>query len=141
MRSLAQSVIDGKDAKSIRFMAAWLGVKFRLHGDTKEGIDCVQLLKKFYAMCGLDITLPDDYSCAPMEAPTFFRKEMASGRWKKALMAGRKKHDIVIVNSRHCGLMLTKDIFIDSSLDSRRVALHSLDEFPSDTRFLFVRPA
>jgi cell wall-associated NlpC family hydrolase len=102
------------------FVMEWYGVKYRLGGSTKRGIDCSQFTKKLYwEVYGLKL----GKNCAEQWKQTDRIK-------KDSLKVG----DIVFFRSRqspsgwHCGLYLGNDTFVHAANKKEGVKISSLFE-------------
>lgn len=102
------------------FVDDWLGVKYKLGGNTKKGIDCSQFTKRLYWDV-FNIQLPG----------VAYKQWWQTKRVKKDdLRVG----DIVFFNSRlsptgwHCGVYLGNRIFVHAANKNENVKLSSLDE-------------
>ena len=102
------------------FVMEWYGVKYRLGGSTKRGIDCSQFTKKLYwEVYGLKL----GKNCAEQWNQTKRVK-------KDSLQVG----DIVFFRSRqspsgwHCGLYLGNDTFAHAANKKEGVKISSLFE-------------
>ena len=140
--SYAQQVMDSHNNLSVKFMARWMGVPYLFRGDSAKGVDCLQLIVKFLEMKRVETKLPEVYSFAPFERITQVRAEMRTGKWTISTYDGRKVHDIVIINERHLGAMLTKDVYIHALIPKRAVVLSSVREEKyneAKQKFLFAR--
>ena len=107
-------------AKLDAFIRDWLGVKYRLGGRTKSGIDCSQFTKRLYRdVYGLEL------------------KDVAYKQWsqtnritKTNLIIG----DIVFFNTRispsgwHCGIYIGNDKFVHAANKAEGVKISSLSE-------------
>ena len=102
------------------FVMEWYGVKYRLGGSTKRGIDCSQFTKKLYREV-YGMRLGDN--CAEQWRQTYRVK-------KDSLKVG----DIVFFRSRqspsgwHCGLYLGNDTFAHAANKKEGVKISSLFE-------------
>jgi lipoprotein Spr len=102
------------------FVMEWYGVKYRLGGNTKRGIDCSQFTKKLYwEVYGRKL----GNNCAE--------------QWKQTMRIKRdslKIGDIVFFRSTqspsgwHCGLYLGKDTFAHAANRKEGVKISSLFE-------------
>lgn len=102
------------------FVMEWYGVKYKLGGSTKRGIDCSQFTKKLYwEVYGLKL----GKNCAE--------------QWKQTTRIKRdslKVGDIVFFRSRqspsgwHCGLYLGEDTFVHAANKQEGVKISSLSE-------------
>jgi cell wall-associated NlpC family hydrolase len=102
------------------FVMSWYGVKYKLGGSTKSGIDCSQFTKKLYwEVYGLKL----GNNCAE--------------QWKQTTRIKRdslKVGDIVFFRSRqspsgwHCGLYLGDDTFVHAANKQEGVKISSLSE-------------
>ena len=102
------------------FVMEWYGVKYKLGGNTKRGIDCSQFTKKLYSeVYGKKL----GNNCAEQWKQTKRIK-------KDSLLVG----DIVFFRSRqspsgwHCGLYLGKDTFAHAANKKEGVKISSLFE-------------
>jgi lipoprotein Spr len=102
------------------FINDWLGVKYRLGGSTKRGIDCSQFTKKLYK---------DVYGVR--------LGENCAMQWKQTIRIDKpnlKVGDIVFFRSRlspsgwHCGLYIGENNFVHASNRHEGVKISSLDE-------------
>lgn len=103
-----------------KFINEWIGVRYKLGGTTKRGIDCSQFTKRLYRdVYGLEL------------------KDVAYKQWiqtkrisKTNLIVG----DIVFFNSRvspsgwHCGVYIGNDRFVHAANKSEGVKISSLSE-------------
>lgn len=102
------------------FIRNWLGVKYKLGGSTKRGIDCSQFTKRLYQdVYGLEL------------------KDVAYKQWiqtKRVPKTGLIVGDIVFFNSRvspsgwHCGIYIGNDRFVHAANKSEGVKISSLSE-------------
>lgn len=102
------------------FVMSWYGVRYRLGGNTKKGIDCSQFTKKLYwEVYGRKI----GDNCAE--------------QWKQTIRVKRdslKVGDIIFFRSRqspsgwHCGLYLGNDTFAHAANKKEGVKISSLFE-------------
>jgi lipoprotein Spr len=102
------------------FVMEWYGVKYRLGGSTKRGIDCSQFTKKLYS--------------------TVYGKKLGDNCQKQWNQTKRIKKDslsvgdIVFFRSRqspsgwHCGLYLGNDTFVHAANKKEGVKISSLFE-------------
>ena len=102
------------------FVMEWYGVKYRLGGSTKKGIDCSQFTKKLYwEVYGLKL----GKNCAEQWNQT-----------KRIKKDSLKVGDIVFFRSRqspsgwHCGLYLGNDTFAHAANKKEGVKISSLFE-------------
>jgi cell wall-associated NlpC family hydrolase len=102
------------------FVMSWYGVRYKLGGNTKRGIDCSQFTKKLYwEVYGLKL----GNNCAEQWKQT-----------KRIKKADLKIGDIVFFNSRqspsgwHCGLYLGEDTFVHAANKEEGVKISSLSE-------------
>lgn len=102
------------------FVMSWYGVKYKLGGNTKRGIDCSQFTKKLYwEVYGLKL----GNNCSEQWKQTKRIK-------KDSLQVG----DIVFFNSRqspsgwHCGLYLGDGTFVHAANKEEGVKISSLSE-------------
>ena len=102
------------------FVMEWYGVKYRLGGSTKRGIDCSQFTKKLYwEVYGLKL----GKNCAEQWNQT-----------KRIKKDSLKVGDIVFFRSRqspsgwHCGLYLGNDSFAHAANKKEGVKISSLFE-------------
>jgi murein DD-endopeptidase / murein LD-carboxypeptidase len=102
------------------FVMEWYGVKYKLGGNTKRGIDCSQFTKKLYSeVYGKKL----GNNCAEQWKQTNRIK-------KDSLLVG----DIVFFRSTqspsgwHCGLYLGKDTFAHAANKKEGVKISSLSE-------------
>jgi lipoprotein Spr len=107
-------------AKLDSFIRDWLGVRYKLGGSTKRGIDCSQFTKRLYRdVYGLEL------------------KDVAYKQWiqtkrisKTSLIVG----DIIFFNSRispsgwHCGIYIGNNKFVHAANKSEGVKISSLSE-------------
>ena len=102
------------------FVMRWYGVKYRLGGSTKKGIDCSQFTKKLYW-------------------EVYGRKlgENCAAQWKQTKRVAKdslKTGDIVFFRSRqspsgwHCGLYLGNGTFVHAANKEEGVKVSSLLE-------------
>ena len=102
------------------FVMSWYGVKYKLGGSTKRGIDCSQFTKRLYwDVYGRKL----GNNCAE--------------QWKQTIRVERdslKVGDIIFFRSRqspsgwHCGLYLGKDTFVHAANKKEGVKISSLFE-------------
>lgn len=102
------------------FVNDWLGVRYKLGGNSKKGIDCSQFTKRLY----WDV----------------FNLQLAGVAYKQWIQTRRIKKDdlrvgdIVFFTSRlspsgwHCGVYLGNRIFVHAANRFENVRLSSLDE-------------
>lgn len=102
------------------FVMEWYGVKYRLGGSTKRGIDCSQFTKKLYwEVYGLKL----GKNCAEQW-----------GQTKRIKKDSLKVGDIVFFRSRqspsgwHCGLYLGNDTFAHAANKKEGVKISGLSE-------------
>jgi lipoprotein Spr len=103
-----------------KFINEWLGVRYRLGGSTKKGIDCSQFTKKLYRNV-YDLSLGD----------VAYKQWNQTKRIKKdSLQVG----DIVFFRSRqspsgwHCGIYIGNNRFVHAANKSEGVKISTLDE-------------
>lgn len=102
------------------FINEWMGVRYRLGGSTKKGIDCSQFTKKLYRQV-YDTWLGNN--CAE-------QWEQTTRIDKSNLKVG----DIVFFRSRlspsgwHCGIYIGENNFVHASNRHEGVKISSLDE-------------
>lgn len=102
------------------FVKDWLGVKYRLGGRTKKGIDCSQFNKRLYKdVYGLEL------------------KDVCYKQWSQIKLVQRdslKPGDLLYFRSRlspsgwHCGVYLGNKIFVHAANRYENVKLSSIDE-------------
>jgi len=102
------------------FVMGWYGVKYKLGGSTKRGIDCSQFTKRlFWDVYGRKL----GNNCAE--------------QWKQTIRVERdslKVGDIIFFRSRqsssgwHCGLYLGNDTFVHAANKKEGVKISSLFE-------------
>jgi lipoprotein Spr len=102
------------------FVDEWLGVKYKLGGNTKKGIDCSQFTKRLYW---------DVYNIQLQGVA--YKQWIQTIRIKKDnLQVG----DIVFFSSRqspsgwHCGVYLGNRIFVHAANRNENVRLSNIDE-------------
>jgi cell wall-associated NlpC family hydrolase len=102
------------------FVMEWYGVRYRLGGSTKRGIDCSQFTKKIYSV-------------------VYGRKlgDNCQEQWKQTKRVERDSlttGDIIFFRSRqspsgwHCGLYLGNDTFVHAANRKEGVKISSLFE-------------
>jgi cell wall-associated NlpC family hydrolase len=103
-----------------KFINEWLGVRYRLGGSTKKGIDCSQFTKKLYRNV-YDLSLGD----------VAYKQWNQTKRIKKdSLRVG----DIVFFRSRqspsgwHCGIYIGNHRFVHAANKLEGVKISTLDE-------------
>lgn len=102
------------------FVMEWYGVKYRLGGSTKKGIDCSQFTKKLYGEV-YNKKLGDNCSKQWNQTRRIKRDSLVVG-------------DIVFFRSRqspsgwHCGIYLGEDTFVHAANKSEGVKISSLSE-------------
>lgn len=102
------------------FIRDWLGVKYKLGGNTKRGIDCSQFTKRLYRdVYGLEL------------------KDVAYKQWgqtKRVSKSNLTVGDIVFFNSRispsgwHCGIYIGNRRFVHAANRLEGVKISTLDE-------------
>ena len=117
---LFMTQINGQTTTLDSFINNWLGVKYRLGGSTKRGIDCSQFTKRLYKdVYGTNL----GNNCAI--------------QWKQTIRIDKpnlKVGDIVFFRSRispsgwHCGLYIGENNFVHASNRHEGVKISSLDE-------------
>ncbi|WP_437888769.1 bifunctional murein DD-endopeptidase/murein LD-carboxypeptidase [Phytobacter sp. V91] len=114
-----ESMVRNLDVKS-RIMdqyASWKGVRYRLGGDTKKGIDCSGFVQRtFREQFGLELP-----------RSTYEQQEMGSSVSRTSLRTG----DLVLFRAgstgRHVGIYLGNNQFVHASTSSG-VVISSMDE-------------
>ncbi len=103
-----------------KFINEWLGVRYRLGGSTKKGIDCSQFTKRLYR---------DVYNLSLQDVA--YKQWIQTKRIKKdSLQMG----DIVFFRSRqspsgwHCGIYIGNNRFVHAANKSEGVKISTLDE-------------
>jgi len=103
-----------------KFINEWLGVRYRLGGSTKKGIDCSQFTKRLYR---------DVYNLSLQDVA--YKQWNQTKRIKKdSLQVG----DIVFFRSRqspsgwHCGIYIGNNRFVHAANKSEGVKISTLDE-------------
>jgi lipoprotein Spr len=103
-----------------KFINEWLGVRYRLGGSTKKGIDCSQFTKRLYR---------DVYNLSLQDVA--YKQWIQTKRIKKdSLQVG----DIVFFRSRqspsgwHCGIYIGNNRFVHAANKSEGVKISTLDE-------------
>lgn len=103
-----------------KFINDWLGVRYRLGGSTKKGIDCSQFTKRLYR---------DVYNLSLQDVA--YKQWNQTKRIKKdSLQVG----DIVFFRSRqspsgwHCGIYIGNNRFVHAANKSEGVKISTLDE-------------
>lgn len=102
------------------FVMEWYGVKYRLGGSTKKGIDCSQFTKKLYSVV-YDKKLGDNCQKQWNQTKRVVRDSLTTG-------------DIVFFRSTqspsgwHCGLYLGNDTFVHAANRKEGVKISSLFE-------------
>ena len=117
---LFMTPINGQTTTLDSFINNWLGVKYRLGGSTKRGIDCSQFTKRLYKdVYGTNLGNNCDI------------------QWKQTIRIDKpnlKVGDIVFFRSRispsgwHCGLYIGENNFVHASNRHEGVKISSLDE-------------
>jgi lipoprotein Spr len=107
-------------AKLDAFIRDWLGVRYKLGGSTKKGIDCSQFTKRLYR---------DVYNLSLENVA--YKQWIQTKRIKKdSLRVG----DIVFFRSRqspsgwHCGIYIGNKRFVHAANKSEGVRISTLDE-------------
>jgi lipoprotein Spr len=116
-----QHIESAEDTTKLgKFINEWLGVRYRLGGSTKKGIDCSQFTKKLYRNV-YDLSLGD----------VAYKQWNQTKRIKKdSLQVG----DIVFFRSRqspsgwHCGIYIGNNRFVHAANKSEGVKISTLDE-------------
>ena len=127
---------------SIEFMEEWLDIRFAPFGKDHGGIDCIQLVIKFFNKKGLIFPSSEtqSYSFDPMLRNLKLKKVMEKYNWLSTVLPCRKQHDIISV-SQHFGILLTKNVFIHACLRRKRVCLDFIvDRDWANLEVLCVRP-
>ena len=102
------------------FVRDWLGVRYKLGGSTKRGIDCSQFTKKLYS-----------------EIYNLRLENVAYKQWnqtKRILKTNLVVGDIVFFRSRqspsgwHCGIYIGDDRFVHAANKDEGVKISSLNE-------------
>jgi lipoprotein Spr len=103
-----------------KFINDWLGVRYRLGGSTKKGIDCSQFTKRLYR---------DVYNLSLQDVA--YKQWNQTKRIKKdSLQVG----DIVFFRSKqspsgwHCGIYIGNNRFVHAANKSEGVKISTLDE-------------
>jgi lipoprotein Spr len=115
----AQSVTIN-DSSIIKFMNEWMGVPYKFGGNTKKGIDCSQLNKKFYQYV-YKINLPD---------VCYKQYNFTTRIQRDSLKIG----DLVFFRSTkspsgwHCGCYIGNNNFLHAPQRGERVKVSSLEE-------------
>lgn len=120
--SLIFNVVNGqtKDSTLTSFVNEWLGVKYRLGGSTKRGIDCSQFSKKLYKNVYGKII--------GSNCQTQWRQSVRIR--KEDLLIG----DVIFFRSRqspsgwHCGVFIGDDKFVHAANRYEGVNISSLSE-------------
>lgn len=120
--SLIFNVVNGqtKDSTLTSFVNEWLGVKYRLGGCTKRGIDCSQFSKKLYKNVYGKII--------GSNCQTQWRQSVRIR--KEDLLIG----DVIFFRSRqspsgwHCGVFIGDDKFVHAANRYEGVKISSLSE-------------
>lgn len=102
------------------FINEWLGVRYRLGGSTKKGIDCSQFNKRLYKdVYDLDL------------------KDVCYKQWEQITRVNKdslKMGDLIYFRSRqspsgwHCGVYIGNRIFVHAANRYENVKLSSIDE-------------
>lgn len=104
------------------FINEWLGVPYRLGGNSKTGIDCSQFTKRLYK-----------------EVYSEQLENVAWRQWnqtKRILKAGLEIGDIVFFNSKlspsgwHCGIYIGNNKFVHASNRREGVIISDLNSYP-----------
>lgn len=104
------------------FINEWLGVPYRLGGNSKTGIDCSQFTKRLYK-----------------EVYSEQLENVAWKQWnqtKRILKAGLEIGDIVFFNSKlspsgwHCGIYIGNNKFVHASNRREGVIISDLNSYP-----------
>ena len=118
--ALSITPIHGQTKPLESFIKDWMGVRYRLGGSTKRGIDCSQFTKKLYKEV-YNIRIGDN----------------CEEQWKQTTRIDKpnlKIGDIVFFRSRlspsgwHCGLYIGENNFVHASNRHEGVKISSLDE-------------
>lgn len=102
------------------FMKEWLGVRYRLGGSTKRGIDCSQFTKRFYK----------DIYGRQLQNVAYKQWNQTKRIRKPELIVG----DIVFFRSKsspsgwHCGIYIGNDRFLHASNRHEGVKISELSE-------------
>jgi len=117
----------GQSKELSTFINEWMGVRYRLGGSTKKGIDCSQFTKKLYGeVYGIKL----GNNCQQQWNQTKRVK-------RDSLIVG----DILFFRSKlspsgwHCGLYLGNDNFVHAANKSEGVKISSLSEPRYDKNF------
>lgn len=102
------------------FVYEWLGVKYKLGGNTKKGIDCSQFTKRLY----------QDVYGVQLQGVAYKQWSQTIRIKKDNLQVG----DIVFFNSKqsptgwHCGIYIGNRIFVHAANRYENVKLSNIDE-------------
>lgn len=112
--------LETKDSVLVSFMKEWLGVKYRLGGTTKKGIDCSQFNKRLYKdVYGLTLA------------------NVAYKQWnqtKRVPKDSLRVGDLLFFRSKaspsgwHCGTYIGNRMFIHAANRYENVKLSCIDE-------------
>jgi lipoprotein Spr len=120
--SLISNLINGqiKDSTLTSFVNEWLGVKYKLGGSTKRGIDCSQFSKKLYKNV-YGKTIGNNCQTQWRQSNRIRKEELIIG-------------DVVFFKSRqspsgwHCGVFIGDDKFVHAANRYEGVKISSLLE-------------
>jgi len=120
---LSLSTLSHGQTKTLdSFINEWLGVPYRLGGNSKTGIDCSQFTKRLYK-----------------EVYSEQLENVAWRQWnqtKRILKAGLEIGDIVFFNSKlspsgwHCGIYIGNNKFVHASNRREGVIISDLNSYP-----------
>jgi cell wall-associated NlpC family hydrolase len=120
VKNRTELIPNTDSAKLDAFIKDWLGVRYRLGGSTKRGIDCSQFTKKIYQVV---YNKPLGKNCAEQWNQT-----------KRIPKDSLKVSDIVFFRSTqspsgwHCGLYIGDNRFVHAANRADGVKISSLDE-------------
>ena len=120
---LSLSTLSQGQTKTLdSFINEWLGVPYRLGGNSKTGIDCSQFTKRLYK-----------------EVYSEQLENVAWRQWnqtKRILKAGLEIGDIVFFSSKlspsgwHCGIYIGNNKFVHASNRREGVIISDLNSYP-----------
>lgn len=120
VKNKTEQILNTDSAKLNAFIRDWMGVRYRLGGSTKRGIDCSQFSKKLYMVVyGKSL----GKNCAEQW-----------GQTTRIPKDSLKTSDIVFFRSRqspsgwHCGVYIGDNRFVHAANRAEGVKISSLDE-------------
>jgi lipoprotein Spr len=112
--------LETKDSTLVTFMKEWIGVKYKLGGNTKKGIDCSQFNKRLY----------QDVYGLNLENVCYKQWNQTKRIVKDSLQVG----DLLFFRSKaspsgwHCGTYIGNRMFVHAANRFENVKLSCLDE-------------